>query len=125
LNGDPVAYPFDVLQQVHVVNDTIGETPVVVFWQAGTASPLDTAATASGRDVGSANAYSSMLEGQTLTFVFADLKIVDQETGSEWDVLGQAVNGKLAGKQLLPVIAVNHFWFSWAAFKPNTRVYEP
>jgi hypothetical protein len=40
-------------------------------------------------------------------------------------VLGQAISGPLAGEQLTPVVAVNHFWFSWAAFKPETRVYQP
>ena len=34
-------------------------------------------------------------------------------------MLGQAVNGPLAGKQLTPVVAVNHFWFSWPATLPR------
>jgi len=34
------------------------------------------------------------------------------------------VRGPLAGKQLTPVVAVNHFWFSWAAFRPETRVFS-
>ncbi|MBI5051824.1 MAG: DUF3179 domain-containing protein [Chloroflexi bacterium] len=75
--------------------------------------------------MGSANAFARELEGQTLTFVFQNGRIVDKETGSEWNILGQAVNGKLKGKSLTPVIAINHFWFSWAAFKPETKVYKP
>jgi hypothetical protein len=34
------------------------------------------------------------------------------------------VGGELAGAELEPVVAVNHFWFSWAAFKPETRVFS-
>jgi hypothetical protein len=75
--------------------------------------------------VGAANAYARTLDGQRLTFVRDGERIVDRETGSEWNVLGQAVGGKLAGKQLAPLVAVNHFWFSWAAFKPDTRIYQP
>ncbi len=125
LNGEAVAYPYDALKEVGVVNDTVGGKDVVVFWAAGTASALDAGTVAGGRDVGAANAYARTLDGQTLTFALVDARMVDKETGSEWNVLGQAVRGKLAGKQLTPVVAVNHFWFSWAAFKPQTRIYQP
>jgi hypothetical protein len=120
-----VAYPFDVLQKVGVVNDVVGGTKVAVFWMPGTASALDGNTVAGGRDVGTANAFARELDGQTLTFTRSGPLILDVETGSEWNVLGLAVRGKLAGKQLALVAAVNHFWFSWAAFKPKTRVYQP
>jgi hypothetical protein len=35
------------------------------------------------------------------------------------------VSGSLAGSQLTPVVSINHFWFSWVAFRPETRVYSP
>jgi hypothetical protein len=125
VNGDAVAYPYDVLQKVHVVNDTVGGTDVVVLWAPGTASALDAGTVAGGRDVGAANVYARVLDGQRLTFALDGTGVVDQETGTEWNVLGQAIGGKLTGKQLDPVVSVNHFWFSWAAFKPETRVYAP
>jgi hypothetical protein len=124
LNDEAVAYPYDVLQEIHVANDVVGGTPVVVFWAAGTASALDGAGVASGRDVGTLIAYSREVEGETLSFRFAEGAIVDAGTGSEWNVLGEAVGGPLAGTRLAPVVSVNHFWFSWAAFKPETRVFE-
>ena len=125
LNGEAVAYPYDVLQQVQVVNDVVGGTNIVVLWAMGTASALDAGTVAGGRDVGAANAFARDLDGQALTFSSIGSQIVDNETGSAWDVLGRAVSGSLVGKQLTPVVAVNHFWFSWAAFKPETRVYQP
>jgi len=125
LNGEAVAYPYELLQQVGVVNDTVGGTEMVVLWAAGTASALDDSTVSGGRDVGAANAYARMLDRQRLTFVRDGQRTVDKETGSEWNVLGQAIGGKLAGKQLTPLVAVNHFWFSWAAFKPATRIYQP
>ncbi len=125
LNGEAVAYPYDVMQEAHVVNDTVGDTPVVVLWASGTASALDASTVASGRDIGAVNVFSRELEGQTLTFRFEDGRITDEQTGSEWDVLGQAVSGELAGSHLTPVVSINHFWFSWAAFRPETRIYQP
>jgi hypothetical protein len=125
LNGEAVAYPYETLAEIGVVNDMVGGEAVLVIWQAGTVSPLDGPATGSGRDVGTAAAFLRQLDGQTLTFSFIDEKIFDDQTNSEWNILGQAVAGGLKGKQLTPVIAINHFWFSWAAFKPETRIYQP
>jgi hypothetical protein len=63
------------------------------------------------------------LDGQTLTFHAVEGRLLDHETGSEWNMLGLAVAGPLAGRQLTPIVALNHFWFSWAAFQPDTRLY--
>jgi len=125
LNGDAVAFPYDVLEGVRVVNDSVGGQPVVVIWQPGTASALDKGAVADGRDVGSAVAYSRRVDGAVLTFVAEGIRIHDLETGSEWSGSGRATAGKLTGKSLSPAVAVNHFWFSWAAFRPETRIYQP
>lgn len=130
INGEAVAYPFDTLRDVRVVNDTVGtedvgKKEIVVFWEPGTASALDSTTVAGGRDVGSANAYERTLDGQELTFTFTGEQMVDNETGSVWDGQGRAISGTLQGEQLEPVVAVNHFWFSWAAFRPETRIYQP
>jgi thiol-disulfide isomerase/thioredoxin len=124
LNDETVAYPYDVLQEVRVANDTVGGVPIVALWAPGTASALDAASVAGGEDVGAATTFSRELDGQMLTFVFDGKRITDEETGTEWDVLGQAVSGPLAGRQLTPVVSINHFWFSWAAFRPETRIYS-
>jgi hypothetical protein len=123
LNGEAAAYPYDVLEEEIVVNDSLGGIPVVVIWAQGTASALDAAIIAEGRDVGAANLYERIVDGRTLTFELQDQKVLDRQTGSEWNVLGRAVAGELQGKQLTPLVAVNHFWFSWAAFMPDTRIY--
>ncbi|MGD1994573.1 MAG: DUF3179 domain-containing (seleno)protein, partial [Anaerolineae bacterium] len=123
LNGEAVAYQYDLLRQERVLNDTVGGTPVVVLWTPGTASALDSSSVARGRDVGSAVVFSRELDGENLTFVLDGEAIVDETTGTTWDTTGQAVNGPRAGDQLAPVVSVNHFWFSWVAFQPETRVY--
>jgi len=125
LNEEAVAYPYDLLQRERVVNDAVGGAPIVIFWQPGTASALDASSIAQGDDVGAANAFSRELGERTLTFSFEDDRVVDEETGSEWNILGEAVAGPMQGRQLEPVVSVNHFWFSWAAFNPEARLYEP
>jgi len=48
---------------------------------------------------------------------------VDDQTGSTWDIFGRAVSGPLEGRSLDMVISVESFWFDWAAFHPDTRIY--
>ncbi len=123
LSGQTVAYPYSSLSELHVANDSVAGQEIVIFWEPGTSSALDAAALAQGRDVGTANSFARLLGDRVLTFRFDGQNIVDEQTGSVWDVLGQAVNGELEGSQLSPIVGVNHFWFSWAAFKPETRIY--
>jgi hypothetical protein len=121
--GQAVAYPYDRLEQARVVRDRLGDQPLVVFWQPGTASALDGAFVSTGREVGAAAAYIPEHAGQALTYEWEDGQIRDQETGSTWDVFGAALQGPLRGARLQPIVGVNHFWFSWAAFRPDTRIY--
>ncbi len=43
---------------------------------------------------------------------------------SDWNLLGQAVAGPLKGQRLTPVMKVDSFWFGWAAFRPETSIYQ-
>jgi hypothetical protein len=90
LGGDVIAFPYETLQTLSVVNAQVGGEEIVVLWEAGTASALDSASLALGRDVGTAAAYSRSVDGRILTFAFDGSSIHDQDTGSRWDVLGHA-----------------------------------
>ena len=125
LNGETVAYAYSTLSELQVVHDQVGGEGVVVFWTEGTASALDTSRMSDGRDVGSASAFSPIVNGEELTFSAQNNGLFkDDNTGSTWNILGQSVGGPLKGETLTPLTAVNHFWFDWVAFKPETRVYE-
>lgn len=123
--GEAVAYPYDVLSEEQVVNDIVDDEPVLILWAAGTSSALDANSVAGGRDVGAAVAYSRILNGDTLEFIYIGGEILDKQTESTWNILGQAIGGELEGQQLTQVVSVNHFWFSWAAFRPETKIYQP
>jgi hypothetical protein len=124
LEGVDVAYPLSLLSEVGAINDTQNGQDLVVLHTAGTSSALGASRIAEADDVGATGVFDPNLEGQRLTFLSEDGRIVDEQTGTTWSVLGQAVDGPLAGKSLAPVVHGDHFWFSWAAFKPDTIVFQ-
>lgn len=124
--GRNKAYPFSVVQANGAVNDTVAGVPVVVLWSPGTADALDSPVTAEGVDVGAALAFDRRIDGDAFEFAPAGGgRFTDDRTGSIWNVLGQAVDGELAGARLEPVVHTNEFWFAWAAFHPNGEVFGP
>lgn len=122
--GLDVAYPLTILAEQGVINDTQGSQDLVIFYVPGTASALDAEVIAESRDVGATGVYDPHLNGRKLTFRQDGGQIVDVETGSTWNIFGQATAGPLAGEQLEPLVHGDHFWFSWAAFKPETIIYQ-
>ncbi len=123
LDDNAVAYPYKTLEKERVVNDTIGTQEIVVMWNNGTASALDSNKIALGRDVGTVTAFYREIDGKLLTFLLEGDEIVDQQTRTIWNILGFGIEGLMKGSQLRPVVGINHFWFSWAAFRPDTEVY--
>lgn len=89
---------------------------IAVFFEESAASALDSGIISEGRIVGSALAYSSVISGMKLSFIYDEGKIRDTQTGSSWNLSGTAESGALEGTRLTPVTAVNHFWFSYNAF---------
>jgi hypothetical protein len=125
IEGAPVAYPFPLLAEHPVVNDAVGGTPVVVVWADGTASGLGAATVAGGEMVGAANAFNREVDGRTFTFEqAADGFMRDRETDSTWSFDGLATAGVLKGWQLEPLVADSPFWFAWAIFRPDTRIWH-
>ena len=125
-DGTTIAYPFGTLRDEIVINDSINDVEVVAFWQPGVASSLDTREIDSGRDIGTAALFDRTLEdGTVLTFVWdADNNVlVDEQTGSTWNLFGEATSGELEGTELRLLVSAPHYWFAWAAFHPETEVY--
>ena len=119
-----VAYPLAILAEAGVIHDRQGGQDLVLFHTGGTASALGARVIADAKDVGATAVYDPNLDGQKLTFSKVGETIVDAETGSTWNILGQAIDGPLTGQQLTPIVHADHFWFSWAAFRPDTIIYQ-
>lgn len=118
-------YPFSVLQEQGVINDTYDGRPLVVFYSGRTVSVLDRAQVSESRAVGSATVFNRRLGDRELTFRRGPDGIVDEQTGSRWDITGRATAGLLQGQQLEPVRHGNHFAFAWLSFYPDSEVYKP
>jgi hypothetical protein len=124
LRGEDVAYPYSVLAKRRVIMDTVGGLPIAVFFQPGTVSALNADSIPDSRDVGATGVFVPELDGRRLNFTFSSGAIVDAETGSTWNVLGRATSGPNEGRHLEPVLHADHLWFAWAAFKPQTRIFQ-
>ena len=126
--GETYAYPRDLVQDLRVFYDTYdGTTRAVIFWTPGTVSALDRGMIADSEDIGATAVFERELGGRLLSFESnpadeSGQTFIDLETGSVWDIFGRAVSGELAGSELRPVIASEHFWFAWWAFHPETEI---
>ena len=106
--GEAVAYPLSLVQEAGVVNDRVGDLPVVV------------AATGEGTLV----AYVRRVDGEATPFERADESHL-RAAGSRWRVAdGQAVDGPHEGVTLPRANEVSPlFFFAWKEFNPDTAVH--
>lgn len=118
-------YPLALFADRRLLEDDAHGTPVLLLAGRAARSVLDTARIAAARTVPSAGAYDRRLDGRTLDFVEIGGRVCDRQTGSQWNALGQAVAGPLAGRRLRPLPGGVHFAFAWLAFHPGSEVYSP
>jgi hypothetical protein len=101
------AYPYGLLETLgpEAIVEGVGD---VIFWDSQRQAAM---------------AFSTLLDGQRLDFVFSQGEIRDKQTQSVWRIDGLAVSGPMAGKRLEPVAeAYVSYWFAWAAFHPNATL---
>ena len=110
LNGDPVAFPFGVLNKEPVVNHEAGGQPILVVFNVDTGTGVD---------------YEREVDGQLLTFSQVEkTTIVDNETGTNWNGLtGEAIEGPLVGIKLTRIKSTSSFWFGWKDWYPDSEIY--
>ena len=115
LDGESKAYPFSAMGERAVINDRVGGVDIAVVWDRASVLVVP---------------YARVVDGQTLTFdpvAVADFPFFglrDRETGTLWDARGLALEGGLAGKQLVQVPAHNSMWFAWVTFWQTTAVWQ-
>ena len=107
--GQYKAYVLNQIESSKIINDKVGNKSIVLF-------------SLYPRMI---RAYSPIINSKALDFQYnaSTNKIIDKQTGSEWNFDGLAVNGQLKGKQLTRLPFDEGFWFSWSAFHPQTRIY--
>ena len=117
-------YPLSLLALHPVSNRELAGVPYVVFARGdGMASPLDTSDIADGRRIAAATAFDRRLDGGVLEFEARDGRAFDRGTGSEWNILGEAIAGPLKGRRLAALEDSGvHFAFAWLAFNPESEI---
>ncbi|MFP3915233.1 MAG: DUF3179 domain-containing protein [Actinomycetota bacterium] len=106
-------------------NASVGEAPLVILWEPGQSSALQSESVDGGRDVGSVGVFDPNVDGRRLTFTGTDTGFVDEETGSTWTVTGTATAGELEGTELERIPHLDTFWFAWSTYSPGTDLVEP
>jgi hypothetical protein len=103
------AYYYEDVEAAGVINDTLAEVPIIVW--------------AENNDY---TAYIRKLGNQTLTFKIDNGLLVDQETGSVWDISrGLAKDGPLTGEGLQPVPSLSSYDWAFKDFYPRADFYQP
>ena len=104
------AYPFEITSEEAVVNDQVGEFPILLLVDAETK-----AVHAFLRKARDADLVSALQEG----------RLVDLQTGSIWDATkGIAIDGALRGEVLQKVPYITSFDWAWEDFYPHTEFFQ-
>jgi len=107
------AYPLSTILEQNPILDSIADTPVIIVV---------------AEDKKSLRAFERRMDGRELEF-FAKpdsqaLRLVDVQTGSDWDFTGKAISGQYAGRKLKQIDLLNDYWFDWKAYNPDTVIYR-
>jgi len=121
-DGKHRLYPLSLLSSHPVTNRVMEKLPYVVFAKPGMLSPLDRELIEQGRPIPAATAFERRLDGRVLEFELRAGRYVDRQTGSEWNILGEAVAGPMKGRRLPALDSGVHFAFAWLAFNPRSEI---
>jgi hypothetical protein len=106
--NDAKAYPLEIVSQLGVISDTVGDRPVVVIRDDG----------------GGVRAYArpSEVEFVRVTGSGPTARLVD-ESGDEWEIHASKLTPDGGGAELARLPGHVAYWFAVAAFRPDTAVF--
>ena len=103
------AYPITHFTETAVVNDTLGDVPLLIFHDKTSFATT---------------VFKRVVEGRPLTFQHADDYFAQDDSGTRWNLItGEAKSGEYSGTLLERVPTVNIYWFAWARYYPQTTIY--
>ena len=115
VDGATKAYAFRALAAQLVVNDSLGEQDVLIYFDNSTDTAL---------------AFDRRVAGRSLTFRLdgapagVSTVLIDEETGSRWQAFtGRAIEGELQGETMKRLLSHLSFWFAWTDWNPQTELY--
>lgn len=115
-------YPFSYLDKNPLINTTFGDQAILVVGQASMVSTVNKKIIKDSNIMLTAAAFDRIVDNKELTFQLNNDRIYDDQTHSEWNIFGEAVQGSLVGAKLKQVDKNVHFAFAWLAFHPNAKI---
>jgi hypothetical protein len=106
------AYPLQALARIGpVLNDSLGGAEIVLRCRPGTLQAL---------------AFRRRVGDRVLAFGHSETRgVYDEQTGSVWNEMGEAISGPLAGTQLVYLESGVGEWYQFAASHPDTEIFKP
>jgi hypothetical protein len=102
------AYPLPAIGPLTVIHDELGGHPIVTFLDPASLFGL---------------AFSAVVDGDQREFEVVDGEVYDTE-GNRWRLDGVATTGPDQGASLEFVTSFVTEWYGWAAYHPETSIYE-
>jgi hypothetical protein len=112
------------VEETGVLAISIDDQPLVLLFAEGQNSALEAGSVAEGRDIGTVAVFDPTVDGEVLTFIPDGDAFKDEQTGSTWNIRGQAIDGPHEGTTLEGYPFIDTFWESWVAFRPDTRIID-
>lgn len=110
MDGESRAWALDDLLHQPAVNDLLNNTAVLVTFDSQSTT---------------ANLFQRKVGGQILDFDYEGGKLIDEQTGSVWDLTqGQAIAGPFRGESLARFPFVVAYHETWSAFHPASSFFN-
>lgn len=104
------SYRFDLLKKNPLVNDSLSNRHFVIWFDSKS---------------GGTWSFDRKTQDYELVFQLKDGLVIDQQTGSRWDLQkGVATSGPLKGQHLAPRIAIPSFAQAWDFFYPKSEKWD-
>jgi hypothetical protein len=123
LDGVPKAYAIEKLVDEQVVNDMLGETPLVLVAQRGTVEVEGTNLRVGPVKYSSGGEVRAFQRGDHIFSPGSSSGTVLDEQGNIWQVTEEALIGP--NDETAPRLSGHlAYWFGWFAFFPKTLIYK-
>ncbi|MHA2226822.1 MAG: DUF3179 domain-containing protein [Candidatus Hodarchaeales archaeon] len=124
LRNETKIYPFTELSKWAVVNDWYKDSPITIFFDEKNSLSIPFNATISTETVKETRLVFKKIDGTEIDPVKSlSLSIFQDQTGTIWNMRGEAISGPLIGRKLQQLPAYNAYWFAAAVFFPNSQIY--
>jgi hypothetical protein len=125
IDNEITLFPFAELTKIPVLNEVLSDQPVIIVFNKASKSVVPFNSTISTQLTNHSVLHFTEVDGsgidveKTLSFpVFQDI-----ETGSIWNIYGEAISGLLEGYMLQRIPSYNAYWFAATAFFPKAGIF--